>query len=79
MTALNAVPSSSSAQPSLKAVAHAASNSLFDVLALLDGASELASRMEPECADDAASFLIRLLQQAEERIRGIQKAIDPHI
>lgn len=79
MSELKAVPTSSSAHSSLKDVAHAASNTLFDVLALIDGASELASRMEHDCQDDTAQFVIRLLQQAEKKIRGIQTEMDPHI
>lgn len=59
--------------PALKDVAHAQSNELFNVLALIDAVQrDLPHTNEMEMND-------RLLQMARMKIEAVQHALDPYI
>lgn len=60
------------ALPTLKDVAHAQSNELWNVIALIEAARELPFTNEGESGD-------RLLQMAKERLTAVQQAFDPYI
>lgn len=61
------------ALPPLKNVAHAQSNELFNVLALIDAVQrDLPHTNEMETSD-------RLLQMARKKVEAIQAAFDPYI
>lgn len=57
-------------QSSLEAAAHKATDELFDILALLDGARK---------ALDVGGMEARLIGLAQQIAQGIIKSFDPHI
>lgn len=64
----------------LKDVAHWQSNRLWDVIAILDGARQMAESLEARTgADDAPDSINRLLRVAQERVRETIDALEPFI
>jgi hypothetical protein len=58
----------------LEEVAHAASDALFDVSALLS-----AARLAVESEEISTNYVDRVLRQIEARVEQIRRTFDPHI